>query len=259
MINRYGEPVLKWEEHTVSYTVPPAAADPRQRPGTVTAASYLLYVVSAVQVLSALVALGTLSAQRRAVEKAYADYPDLKDTVSNVTVGAVIGGAVIGLLLAAGFVTLGVLNGRGKNVARIITWVIGGLAVCCLGGGLALGASGASNFGGGGNTTNAPDPQDVQNAVNAELPSWSSGVTTLLGVIGLVAVLAAIILLLLPSSNAFFRKPDPGLAIPGYPGEPAYPTYPTDPGYPGGAPPPSGGLPPADPSGPPPPPDRPTG
>ena len=242
----------------MSYTVPPAAADPRQRPGTVTAASYLLYIAAAVQVISAFVALSTMSAQRRAVDNAYADFPDLKDTVSNLTVGAIVVGAVVGLLLAAGFVTLGVLNGRGKNVARIITWVIGGLAVCCFGGGIALGATGASNFGGGASTTNAPKPEDVQKAVNAELPSWYTGVTTLLGLIGLIAVLGAIVLLLLPPSNAFFRKPDPGLAIPGYPGDPAYPgypgggapsggpaypNYPADPGYPGGgtAAPPAGG------------------
>ena len=44
-----------------------------------------------------------------------------------------IGGAVVQLLFAAGFVVLGLLNSRGRNASRITTWVIGGLGVCCAG------------------------------------------------------------------------------------------------------------------------------
>ncbi len=201
----------------MSYTVPPAAAAPRPRPGTVTAASYLLYVAAAVEVVSAIVAVSTIGAQRKAMEQAYANYPELKDAVPGITVGIGIGTAVFALLFAAAFVVLGILDGKGKNPARIVTWVLGGLAVCCFGGGLLVNASGSSGMFGGGNTTNAPDPAEVQRILNENLPSWYGPVRTALALLSLLSIIIAIILLAMPASNAYFRKPEPTFEPPTYP------------------------------------------
>jgi hypothetical protein len=197
----------------------------------VTVASYLLYVVAGFQVLSALLGFTTIGVTTEVMEDLYANDAVGQSARTVAVVTAVVIG-VIQILLAAGLAVLGLLDSRGKNPARIITWVVGGIGLCCTGANLSGNAL-AGQMETGGSTAGGPSQADVQNALNDALPSWYSPVNITITVISLIALLSAIILLALPASNAFFRKPATGFdAAAPYPGQ-SYPAQqPGQPGYP---------------------------
>ena len=240
-------------------TYPGASVD-RARPSTVTVSSYLLYVVAAIQIVSFLINLSALGTFQRVYRDAFAgtDQPAVGETVATVTL---VGGSALGLLLGIATAALAMLNNRGRNGSRITTWVLGGIFLCCSGLGLVGSLAGTfTDLGGRGNNANGPDPAEVQRRLDESLPGWYNPITTTLSVISVLALLGALILLALPASNAFFRKPLTGtgpLPGSGY-GEPSYPDYPNYPAYPPGEPPlpPPPGTPPPPGAPPPGPPDR---
>lgn len=231
---------------------------PRTRPGVVTLSSWLLILVAVIQVLNLIVALTVVGTIRDVLTEAYAGTSaegaaDIAYAFSLVT-------AVVSLLIAAGLVVLALLNNRGKNGSRITTWVLGGILFCCTGGGLLTGLTGGMT--GGGTTGDVPSSEEIQRRMEDALPSWYTPVNLLLGLVALLALLAALILLALPKANEFFRKPKAGWeppvpggaypanpAHPGQSGDPAYPSYPQTPGTPPSTP---GGQPPSAPGGQPP-------
>jgi hypothetical protein len=201
----------------------------------VTISSYLLILYAVLQVIGMIVALSMLGKTQDVYRDLYAG-TSAEGTEAIATVAGV-GGAIIGLLFAVGFVVLALLNNRGKNVSRIVTWSVGGVAVCCAG--LGLAGSALTGSMGSSSTGDAPSPAEIQRRLDEVLPSWYGPVTITVSVLGLLALLAALVLLALPPSNAFFRKPQatsweppmPGSTYPGYPqATPAYPS--ADPGYP---------------------------
>lgn len=224
---------------------------PRTRPGVVTVSSWLLILVAVIQVLSLIVTLSTLGTIRDVLKDAYAGTS--AEQAGDFAYVASLGGAVLSLLLAVGLVVLALLNNRGKNASRITTWVLGGVLLCCTGGGLLNGVSGGLT-GGGSTNGDLPSGEEIQRRLQDALPSWYGPVSLLLGLVSLLALLAALILLALPKANEFFRKPRtaweppvPGAAYPGYPatpGHPVTPGQPADPAYP-----PAPGQPPAPGSG----------
>lgn len=224
----------------------PASSGPRPRPGVVTVASYLLYAVALIEVFRGIVTLTTYSATSEALTAVY-EGTQMAGSAKTIALLSTVGGAVLGIVLAAGFVVLGLLNGKGKNVSRIVTWVIGGLSLCCTGvslGGTAL----LSSLEPGSNQAGGPSSAEVQARIDAAIPGWVTPVSTVTTVLILVLILATIILLALPASNEFFRKPAaPGYPYPGqaypqapYPGQ-AYPAPHGSQGQPGD---PAPGLPP---------------
>ena len=228
------------------------------RPTVVTVSSYLLYFSTAASIISAVLSLTTVGAIREV-------YADLYDNTANsgmesIIVAASVVGVVINILFAAGLAILAIYNNRGKQGARITTWVVGGIFLCCNGFGLLGNALGSTfDFGSGSTDPNVPDQAEIQRRLNEELPGWYSPVTITMAVLTVLALLGALILLALPASNAFFRKQPagwepsvPGSAYPGYPssGTPPYPTSPYQPGEPP-LPPPPGSTPPSSPDGPP--------
>lgn len=225
---------------------------PRARPGVVTVSSWLLILVAVIQVLSLIVTLSTLGTIRDVLKDAYAGTS--AEQVGDFAYAASLGGALLSLLLAVGLVVLALLNNRGKNASRITTWVVGGILLCCTGGGLLNSAAGGLTAGGGSTNGDMPSGEEIQRRLQDALPSWYGPVSLLLGLVALLALLAALILLALPKANEFFRKPKaaweppvPGAAYPGYPATPGYPTtpgQPADPAYP-----PAPGQPPAPGSG----------
>lgn len=206
----------------MSYTVPPETGPARPRPAVVTAASYLLYLVAALQLIGALAALANLGTMQDAYRRAYQDFPELRDAADAIGAVGIGLGAGVAVLFAAGFVVLGILDGRGKNAARIVTWVVAGLGVCCSGIGLVgrAGSSALAGLGGAGNT-DGPDPVEVQRIVDEALPSWYYPLTTTINALMLLALVAVIVLLALPAANAFFRRP------PQPAWEPPPPSYPS--------------------------------
>lgn len=233
-------------------TNPPAPAA-KQRPGSVTISSYLLYLVAALQVIGFLINLPVIGPTNEVYKEAYAG-TELADAAGTFgTIGFILTG-VIFLIIAIGLVILAVFNSKGKNASRIVTWVLGGIFLCCAGLSVVVGlAGGAMGAPGASTDPSLPDPEEVQRMLDERLPGWYVPLSTALSVISLLALLVALILLALPASNDFFRRPQPvweppvpGSAYPGYPptppaggSEPPYP--PTGPGGPQPPSPPSAG------------------
>lgn len=199
----------------------------RVRPGTVSISGYLLYVVAALQVIGAVISMVYLGDMQRVFEDAFADV-DGGEAVATITTVAMVFAAAVGLLVAIGLVLLAFFNNKGKNASRITTWVIGGIFLCCSGANVATTAAGGSFGTGGQADPDMPTNEELQDRLNEVLPSWFNTVTVLLSVIALLALLAALILLALPPSNEFFRKPQAEWQPPvaGQPGYLAYPAYP---------------------------------
>jgi hypothetical protein len=254
---------------------PPATGN--QPPTTVKVSTYLLWLTAALSLISAVVTLSVVGTMTEAYRDLYAG--TAAEGSEAVIVGVSVVGVVISVLFAVGLAVLAIFNNRGRNGSRITTWVIGGISVCCTGLGLAGTAlTNSMNFS---DTSGGPSQAEVQRRLDEVLPSWYDSVTVALSVLSLLALLGAMILLALPASNAFFRKPAaggwdpsqpypypggqppyPGQGQPPYPGQgeqPPYPAYPGQqpgqptyppPSYPGqGAPDPATPPPPGPPSG----------
>ncbi|MEV0939131.1 hypothetical protein AB0I90_01960 [Micromonospora wenchangensis] len=210
----------------------------RTRPGLVTLSSYLLMFFAVLQLIGLILTLAISGKLRQAFEDAFEGTASEVEGLGTAVVVFAVGASAVLLLIALALVVLAIFNNRGKNGSRIATWVVGGIMVCCVGGGLVNGAAGFS--GSTGSTSgNAPSADELERSMNAVLPSWYNPVSTLLGVVSLLALLAALILLALPQSNEFFRKPKagweppvPGAAYPAAPGYPPTPGYPATPDYP---------------------------
>ncbi|MDT5036405.1 MAG: hypothetical protein QOE03_1590 [Micromonosporaceae bacterium] len=178
-----------------------------RRPRVVTAASWLLYLTATCRVVVTVVTLSQLGAMRQAYRLAFAGAPG-RDAAEVLLTITTVGAAVLSVVLAVGYVVLGVFDGRGKNPARIVTWVLGAVSICGFGGGLLLGAVGGNAFGGN-LSKGRPTAQQIHDAVRSALPGWYEPVVTTVGIIGVAAILAAVILLALPSANDFFRRSKP--------------------------------------------------
>ncbi|MFG1649028.1 hypothetical protein ACGFIE_03810 [Micromonospora sp. NPDC049275] len=216
----------------------------RQRPSTVTISSYLLYLFLACQVISLIVTLSTIGKTRDVLRDAYSSSTtDGADQVADFVFAFALGAGILVVLFSVVLAVLAMFNNRGSNGSRITTWIVGGIMVCCTGGTVLNGAGGGSFATGGNSGGDMPSGDEVRRRLEEALPSWITPVSILLGVISLLALLAALILLALPKSNEFFRKPTaawepptPGASYPGYPqasGQPGYPST-GQPGYPSG-------------------------
>lgn len=208
---------------------PNAPATPR--PAVVTASSYLLYAAAAVTVVNAVISLAFIGTTAGAIRDVYEG--TAAEGAEGVAVAAGVAGAVFYLMFAAALIVLGILNGRGRNPSRIVTWVLGGLGVCC--GGLGALSSIASNSMSLGSPSgpDMPDAAEMQRSLAEALPGWYTPVTTSLTVLAAVLTLAAVILLALPAAHPFFRRPEhtwtpPVQGLSPYPA-PQYPAQPGDP------------------------------
>jgi hypothetical protein len=181
------------------------SADTLRRPGVVTAASWLLYVAAAGQVLSAVITLSQLGATKQAYQKVFAG-TSMKGAESMLVAINAATAVGIGLLLAIGYVVLGILDGRGKNPARIVTWVVAGVSICCFGVGQVINAVGFTGMGAN-SGSGAPSAEEIRNALSNALPSWYQPTLATIGILSIIALLATVILLALPAANAFFRRP----------------------------------------------------
>ena len=212
---------------------------PGPRPATVSVSTYLLWATAAISLIGGIVSLTTVGALSDAYRDLYAG--TAAEGTESIVVGASVFGVVLNILFAAGLVILAIYNNRGRNGARITTWVVGGLMLCCgsfglLGSAFTNQLSGLESTGG---ANSGPTTAEVEAAMNRALPSWFEPVSTTTSVLSLLAILGAVILLALPASNAFFRRPargfDPSVPYPSYPGgqppfpggQPPYPQHPT--------------------------------
>ncbi|GAB1688253.1 hypothetical protein [Krasilnikovia sp. M28-CT-15] len=205
----------------------PQAPAPKTRPALVTISSYLLYATAALSLIGAVIGLSSAGTMSEVYREAYRG--TAAEGTETVAVVASVIGIVVNVLFAAGLAVLAIFNGRGRNGSRITTWVLGGIALCCSGVGLAgTAVSSSLNVDTGGGST-GPSARELERRLNEALPSWYAPVTTILSVLMLLTLLGALVLLALPASNAYFRAAQPAW-------DPSQP-YPAYPGYPGAQPP----------------------
>jgi hypothetical protein len=223
----------------MSYQVVQGGA--KKRPGVVTAASSLLYFCAVVLVVTAVLSLLQIGRTVKITEEVMKGTPGGENAAAVTQISLILVGVVY-VLLAVGFVVLGALVGKGKQPARIITWVVAGLGVLCLGCGLA--GSGLTS-----SLQTTPESKVLAERLSQEIPAWQTTLSTVLTVLSTVALVAVIIMLALPAANDFFRKeqevwvppttfPQDMTGIPPLPPPPgAQPPYPGQPGQPGQYPP----------------------
>jgi hypothetical protein len=243
------------EGKIMSYTV--ATPGGKVAPATVMAASALLFVCAAIEVVNGVLGLLVIGPTRDLLNNELKNTPGADAAATFATVGAIVG-IVIAIILIAAMVTLGVLLRQGKNPARIVTWVLGGLGVLCYG--CTLSASAAGNALSGMAAANqSSDSAELQRRIQDVIPGWQTAVSTILTVVLLLAFVAVIILLMLPASNNFFRTEVEVWVPPTVPAGgfvPPQATAPIAPYVPPAMPPaapPAPSVPPSDPSSPPPP------
>ncbi|WP_238009197.1 hypothetical protein KZZ52_59760 [Dactylosporangium sp. AC04546] len=199
----------------MSFDAPSPA--PRVRPSTVSLAVNLMFAAAALEliniILTALYAGKIAEASKKALE-------GTSQAGTNPNVSTLIG-IVVGVIILALLVVLAIFVGKGVQIARILTWVLGGLALCCTLSTFGLSALGEAGW----NEARKTDPdlptwQEYNNQIYSAVPGWYQPVTTIIGILMVVAILVAIILLALPASHPFFRaqKQEWEPPIPGAPG-----------------------------------------
>jgi hypothetical protein len=174
----------------MSYPPPPYSAPPPvpgevprpPRPSTVTLAAAAL-VGEAVLLLVGAVASIAFS---DSIKKAGDSYAAAHGGASSNSYGANTAFSIFfGLIFAIALVGLALGNLRGVNVVRIITWVVCGLLICCLGFSTILSAVVLGKYLSGGYLAYA----------------------YIVGFLQLVGYIATVVLLALPASNVYFRRP----------------------------------------------------
>jgi hypothetical protein len=162
---RYGMPAAP-PAYGYGYPQPNASQGPR--PQQVTTAVRLMYLRAALGVLSLIVLFATQDDLKRRIRESS---PNLDDSSVN---SALTIGAVFGVVLLVLYVLLAIQVAKGRNWARIVTWVIGGLAI--------LGFLGA-------------------------LASAATPFYRVLGVLTVLIDITVVVLLALGPSNAYFSRP----------------------------------------------------
>ncbi|WP_204002686.1 hypothetical protein [Virgisporangium aurantiacum] len=170
----------------------------------VTAAVWCLFALAATQILSAVVVIATMGPTLDATRDYVEGTRDGDTIIASVQIGSYFS-LGLGLLFAAGLAVLAAFVNRGNQPARIISWVVLGLLLCCNGIGL-VGTAAGGLFGGAGNTGGV-DQEELARRIEDAVPGWTTPVNYVLLFVGIVASTAGIILLALPKANEYFRRP----------------------------------------------------
>jgi hypothetical protein len=196
---------------------------PRRPPATVTLAALLMLVGAAlglIEGVALLVAAGTVPGAFRDNARGINVAANDVNTVADLIRGAFISAGVVSVLLAVaiGLLALGVRNG--SNGARITTLILIVAAFCC-----GLGVSSYTALGRSANwTVSVSNPSEelarqVGQAYSDAMPPTLVGTTGGLTDLQSLGYIAVAVLLLVPVSNAYFRRRAP--AAPPPPGPPS--------------------------------------
>jgi hypothetical protein len=188
----------------MAYTIPPARD--RQRPGVVTVGSAALGFGALAQLISSILGFLVLGDQRTAYNRAYANVEN-GTQVAGIAIGFTTAALALYTIVSIGLGVLALFDARGRQGARITTWVIGGLFLCCATLSVATTALGSQFTSASGGPKNGPDQAEIARIVKETVPSWYTPTSLTLSVIVLLSVLASVILLALPAANEYFRKP----------------------------------------------------
>lgn len=187
---------------------PAQAGGERTRPTTVTTAGVLLYVVAALVLVRVILDGSAMGQQVDAAREAYQGIAH-NDVLVNTMQVALIGSMVFNVLVGVTFAIFAYHNIRGRNGVRIATWVVGGLGLLCFGCG-AAGPSVMANV-----TMNSQQTPELTAAaahVRDSVPSWYTSAVVGVDVLLFLCLALVIILLAVPASNQYFRRPEPPVA-----------------------------------------------
>lgn len=176
------------------------------RPGSVTLACWLLYLVALLHLAGAVVSLVYMNRIATAAKEAFPQY-DNTDRLQAFTKAGLVTGMVSAVVLALGLMFLASLNAKGRNGARVTTWIfsiLGVLATAYNARGVLF--NGSLPFGLDPSKADKPDPVEVAKAIKAAMPSWYYPATLWSSVVEMVALILVILLLLTPAAHAFFRR-----------------------------------------------------
>lgn len=167
------------------------------RPFTVRLSSALLFGAAGLAVLEAVVELVFVTTDLNTYREAYTG--EASSTFGSLT------SFTLDVFFAAGVSILAILNNHGRNNARVVTLVLGGLFLFCGGfGNLSDGLHRPSRSAGVGTA--------------AEVMPAAYGIATgIFDVLTVVTILGALVLLALPPSNRFFQAPQPAAYPPPMP------------------------------------------
>jgi hypothetical protein len=166
---------------------------PKARPGEVSVAAAMLFACAGIHAVQLLVDIAQIPTMRRELEASTAEAEALPFAFAQGTmVVTIVVSIVITAALAAGLAVLGALVAKGKQPARVMTWVVAGLLVLCTGLGLALNGYLAG--------------QARQGSTVDLTPGWVSAWNTGSGILETLALVLVIILLAVPAANDYFRK-----------------------------------------------------
>jgi len=224
---------------------PQHPSGPKVKPGSVTAVVWTQFITAALLVVTGIAMFAVQSAVKDVVLDKVTSDPSFEGSgVTSDDVGTLI---TITFALVAGvymvfaifYVILGIFNNKGARPARILSWILSGIALACCGIGGLIGQIGQTAY-----TVNGTEYQDeMTKAVEDATPGWVNALDWITLLAFIVGSLIIIILLAVPASNAYFRKEEPPAGP--YPGQPPYgpgygqPPQPGQPGY-GQQPPPPG-------------------
>jgi serine/threonine protein kinase len=180
------------------------------RPVVVLIANLLLCLAAACLTLYGVAVGGVIADVARiaeAMDPSFAEYRDFWVGIAWLTVGSLV-------LLALLFGLLAVLNNKGSRGARAWTFVLGFLALCCCAPGWWVSNLDSVAYEG--------DAGELMQRLTAEHERFQA-VTNRSAVTALLALLVALVLLMTPPANRFFRW---RRAVPMAPHHPYYPYYP---------------------------------
>ncbi|MGN9908150.1 hypothetical protein ACTMTJ_11450 [Phytohabitans sp. LJ34] len=178
----------------------------RPRPATVTAAAAIMIFMGAAGLVNAVVGLaaigGVVDRFREAAQATGASDSDI-DGLAGLAWGTVIAGAVLAVLFGGLLIALGVGNLRGRNGARIATWIVSGLGLfcgCC--GLLAVVSQSALTW----NVSTDSRTEDLTQALTDAYPGWWIGLNGVVSAGQALGYLVVALLLALPASHPYFRR-----------------------------------------------------
>ncbi|MPZ25378.1 MAG: protein kinase [Micromonosporaceae bacterium] len=176
-----------------AYPVPPA---PPERPPVVLVANLLLRVAALSLIIYCVASLSVMDIVTVETERALGTSgDDLLGLLLALAWGVVLGLFLIALLL----LLLSWRNDRRSRTARAWTFTIGFFVLCCCAPAGVLGSAGTGVV--------DADRSGYEQRLAAAMPPWYEPVTSGSGLIMAVALLAALVLLMLPAANRFFRLP----------------------------------------------------
>jgi len=189
---------------------PPQPVPAGRRPGSVTFAAILMFLIALFATISAITSLASMNQIVDGFRERAADTDASQSDVNNlvnVIRGAAIVAAIFMLLFALLLVVLALGVLRGSNVARVFTWIICALGVICGCCGLAsvLGQANMTTFSTG--DVNEQTAEQLGRALQDSYPGWALGLSGTLSGLQLLGYIAIAVLLALPAASAFFRRP----------------------------------------------------